>query len=111
VSGLSQTVSEPLPHGVPEGSNVSVGHAPAPSQDSATSQSPASARHTVVVGSLFAWQLPVALQVSGLSQTVSDPLPHAVPDGSYPSAGHAPAPSQDSATSQSPASARHTVVV
>jgi hypothetical protein len=172
VSGLSQTVSLALPHAVPEGSNASAGHAPAPLQFSATSQAPASARHTTVVGSLFATQVPDALHVSGLSQTVSLALhtpcpqarmrrrdmrrrvailrdvagagigtthhrrrlvvhdtgtrriarvrivatvslalPHAVPAGSNASAGHAPAPSQFSATSQAPASARHKTVV
>jgi Arc/MetJ family transcription regulator len=110
VSGLSQTVSLALPHAVPEGSNASAGHAPAPLQFSATSHAPASARQTTLVGSLFAAHTPEALHVSGLSQTVSLALPHAVPEGSNPFAGQLPAPSQFSATSHSPASARHVVV-
>jgi hypothetical protein len=111
VSGLSQTVSLALPHAVPDGSNASAGHAPAPLQFSATSHAPASARHTTDVGSLFARHEPIALQVSGLSQIVSLALPHAVPAGSNASAGHAPAPLQFSATSHAPASVRHTTDV
>jgi hypothetical protein len=53
VSASSQSVLELLPHAVPLASNASIGQAPAPSQVSATSQSPTSARHTVLVGSLF----------------------------------------------------------
>jgi len=111
VSGLSQTVSLELPQAVAAGLNPSAGQDPAPSQLSATSQSPAAARHTSVVGSLFDRQVPEPLQVSGLSQTVSLELPQAVAAGLNPSAGQEPAPSQLSATSQSPAAARHTVVV
>src|SRR5262249_10165249 len=98
-------------HGVPDGWKLFAGQLPAPSHVSATSQSPAEARHTVVVGSGFVWHDPVALHVSGLSQTVSELLPHGVPDGWKPFAGQLPAPSHISATSQSPAAARHTVVV
>jgi hypothetical protein len=111
VSGLSQAVSLALPHAVPEGSNASAGHAPAPLQFSATSQAPASARHTTDVGSLFARHVPEALHESGLSQTVSLGLPHVVPAGSKASAGHAPVPLQFSATSQAPASERQTTEV
>src|SRR6185295_5542121 len=111
VSGLSQTVSLALPHDVPAGSNASAGHEPAPSQLSATSQSPASLRHSVVLGSKLLRHPPDALHVSALSHTVSLGSPHAVPAGSKEFPGHAPAPSQLSATSQSPASLRHSVVL
>jgi hypothetical protein len=111
VSGLSQSVSALLPHAVPAFSNASAGQEPDPSHISATSHSPASARQVVVVGSLLTWQLPVASQVSGLSQTVSELLPQEVPEGSNASAGQEPAPSHISATSHSPASARQVVVV
>jgi hypothetical protein len=79
VSGLSHTVSVVSPHCVPAGSKPSAGQLPAPSQFSGTSQAPASGRQTVVVGSLLGWHTPFASQVSGLSQTVSDELPHAAP--------------------------------
>jgi hypothetical protein len=111
VSGLSQTVSELLPQEVPEGSNASAGQEPAPSHISATSHSPASARQVVVVGSLLTWQVPVALQVSGLSQTVSELLPQEVPADSKRSIGQsALEPVHCSAMSQSPASARQVAV-
>jgi hypothetical protein len=90
----------------------SAGQAPAPSQFSATSQPPRlSGRHTVVPGSLFTKQVPVPLQVSGLSHTVSLGSPQGVPAGSFASAEQAPAPSQKSSTSQSPVSARQLVVL
>jgi hypothetical protein len=79
VSGLSHTVSVVSPHCVPAGSNPSAGQLPAPSQFSGTSHAPASARQTVVPGSLLGWHTPFESQVSGLSQTVSDELPHAAP--------------------------------
>jgi hypothetical protein len=110
VSGLSQTVSDELPHAVPAGAKASAGQLPAPSQFSGTSHAPALARQTVVPGSLLGWHTPFASQVSGLSQTVSDELPHAVPAGAKASAGQLPAPSQFSGTSHAPALARQTVV-
>jgi hypothetical protein len=111
VSGLSHTVSDALPQLVPPGSNTSTGHDPAPSHSSATSHSPASLRHVTVLGSLFTKQVPLPLQVSALSHTVSDALPQLVPLGSNASTGQAPAPSHSSATSHSPASLRHVTVL
>src|SRR5204863_264807 len=110
VSGLSQTVSALLPHVVPAGSKLSEGQLPAPSQFSATSHSPAAARHCVVAGSWLVWHAPPPLNVSGLSQMVSALLPHVVPAGSKPSEGQLPLPSQFSVPSHSPAAARHCVV-
>jgi hypothetical protein len=104
-------VSASLPQAAPLGSNASAGHAPAPSQFSTTSHSPASERHTVLVGSLFSRQSPLPSQVSALSHTVLDALPHAVPLGSNASTGQAPDPSHNSATSHSPASDRHVTVL
>jgi hypothetical protein len=81
-----------------------------PSQLSATSQSPAEARHTAV---LFAsgGQLSVdPSQFSATSHTPADARQVNV-FGSFASAGHSLlVPSQFSATSQSPAAGRHTVV-
>jgi len=90
VSGLSQTESLGSPQAVAAGSNESTGQAPEPSQSSATSQSPASARHSRVLGSLFTRQVPVALHVSGLSQTESLGSPQAVAAGSNESTGQEP---------------------
>ena len=45
--------------------------------------------HDVPSVSLFDWQTPLPLQVSGLSQSVSELLPHAVPEGTFVWA-HAP---------------------
>ena len=58
---------------------ASAGQVPAPSQNSATSHEPAAARQSVVVGSLFAWQNPKLLHVSGLSHAVSEELPQEFP--------------------------------
>jgi hypothetical protein len=111
VSGSVQAVSIGLPHAVPAARNPSAGHAPAPLQFSATSQSPEAARQVVVMGAWFTWHDPVALQVSGSVQAVSLGLPHAVPAAWNPSAGHAPAALQVSAASHSPAAARQVVVM
>jgi hypothetical protein len=69
------------PHAKPDGRKPSAGQLPAPSHFSTTSQSFTAARHVNVVGSLFTWQAPDPLHVSGLSQTVSLALPHALPEG------------------------------
>jgi hypothetical protein len=61
--------------------------------------------------SLLSRQLPAPLQVSALSHAVSDALPQLVPLGSNASAGQAPDPSHNSATSHSPASDRHVTVL
>src|SRR5437879_7663154 len=89
---------------------ASAGHAAlVPSQVSATSQSPAAARHTVPALPAGCWQralLPSQVSVvHGLPSSV-----HAVPLGSLVSAGQvALATVQVSSRSHSPAAARHTV--
>jgi hypothetical protein len=110
VSGSSQTVSDWSPHGLSAGSNASAGQFPSPSQYSATSQSPASARHTGALPLEVVEALPLPSHVSGSSQTLSPRVsPHDVPLGSNASAGQFPLPSQRSATSHSPASGRQIV--
>jgi hypothetical protein len=141
VSALSQTVSLDEPHDVPALANVSVGHAPAthvsaeshwpalprhsvpfgsllmaqlpaPSHVSALSQiESAPDPHDVPELVWFGWQVPLPLHVSGSSHSVSLDEPHVVPDASKASAGQLPAPSQVSATSQAPWSARHSTEV
>src|SRR6185436_8481407 len=68
VLGLSQSESAPLTQGVPEGRSGCV-HTPAP--HTSRVQSLPSLVHPVSSGSLFAWQTPLPLQVSGLSQAES----------------------------------------
>src|SRR5207245_1660652 len=80
-----------------------------PSQTSATSQSPAAARHSVPALPAGCWHVSlVPSQVSvvhGLPSSV-----HAVPLGCFASVGHAAsAPAHTSASSQSPAARRHPV--
>src|SRR6266566_5215420 len=88
----------------------SAGHAVfVPSQTSATSQSPAAARHSVPALPAGCWHVSLVPShvsvVHGLPSSV-----HAVPLWCFASAGHAAfAPSQTSATSHSPAAARHGV--
>src|SRR5205814_513165 len=99
-------------HAVPLGCVASAGQAVfVPSQASATSQSPAAARHSVPALPAGCWQ--VALAPSQVSVVHGLPSSaHAVPLGCVASAGHAAfVPSQSSATSQSPAAARHSVPV
>src|SRR5688572_3325717 len=70
-------------HVVVSGSKAFSGQAPeVPVQSSSTSHWPASARQVTVAGSGLGWHAPVPLQVSGLSQTVSEELPQAVPGAS-----------------------------
>src|SRR5206468_2047930 len=81
-----------------------------PSQVSATSQGAAAARHSVPGLPASCWQVtsvPLhASVVQGFSSSVQ-----AVPLASFASAGHvALDPVQDSATSHSPAAARHRVL-
>src|SRR5437899_2793674 len=106
VHGLLSSV-----HPVPLGSFASAGHAVfVPSQASATSQTPAAARHGVPGLPAGCWQVSlVPSQVSVVHGLLSSV--HPVPLGSFASAGHAVfVPSQASATSQTPAAARHSVL-
>src|SRR5438034_1332139 len=102
VHGLPSSV-----HAVPLAFFASAGHAAyVPSQASATSQSPAAARHSMPTLPAACWQVVlVPSQVSvvhGLPSSV-----HAVPLCFVASAGQAAfVPSQASATSQSPTAAR-----
>src|SRR5207244_1620679 len=97
-------------HAVPFALKASVGHAAlVPVQVSATSHSPAAARHTAPAfpaGCVQVLVLPShRSRVQGLVSAV-----HAVPAGCFASAGHvALVPVQLSATSHSPAAARQTV--
>src|SRR5206468_3385544 len=97
-------------HAVPLGCVASVGQAAfVPSQLSATSQSPAAARHSVPAFPAACW--PVVLVPSQVSVVHGLPSSaHAVPLGCVASAGQAVfVPSQLSATSQSLAAARHSL--
>jgi hypothetical protein len=78
VSGLSHTVSEESPQAVPAFALRSAGQVPSAEQFSGKSQTPP-ARHSTLVDSWFTWQTPLALQVSGLSHTVSEESPQAKP--------------------------------
>src|SRR3989442_4675255 len=69
VSRLSQSVSVALPHEVPDGRFGCV-HTPAP--HTSLVQALPSLVHPVPSGSLFDWHTPLALQVSRLSQSVSE---------------------------------------
>src|SRR5438552_521084 len=98
-------------HIVLAGANASAGHSLAiPSQVSATSHGPAAARHTAPVLPAGCWHAALAPShwsiVQGLPSSV-----HAVAAGLGAAAGHrGPLPEQVSATSHSPAVARHTVL-
>jgi hypothetical protein len=86
-------------------------HVPLPSHSSSVQVSPSSV-HGVPGDSLFAWQALLPSQVSEFVQSVSLGSPHGVPDVSKPSAGQSSfTPSQFSATSHSPVSARHSDVL
>src|SRR5262245_53855247 len=108
---LQKLVSSQL---VPLGWKPSVGQSlPTPSQLSATSQTPAEARHWAVLLPSFGQSLEEPSQASAVSQTPADPR-QVVPFGSTASAGHAAlTPSQFSVASQvSPVlAARHTVLL
>ncbi len=72
--------NNPSGQGVPEGRNTSVGQpGELPVQNSATSQTPAAGRHSVLAGSRLARHVPDPSHVSGLSQSVSLVSPQAEP--------------------------------
>jgi hypothetical protein len=91
---------------------ASVGQAaPVPVQDSATSHSPAAARHWIVEAEKTSagHALLVPLQFSAMSQVPTDAR-HTVLDGSFASVGQVVlVPVQLSAASQTPAAARQIV--
>jgi hypothetical protein len=92
VSWMSQTPTAAR-HTAPLLAKPSAGHAPAPSQLSATSHPPPpAARHTVVFGSLLTRHVPDPLHVSGLSQAVSLELPQLRPLVRLPQVPFAAAP-------------------
>jgi hypothetical protein len=107
--GLSHTVSLGVAARRPRGSNASAGQHPRPSQFSATSQVAGIAHGTPVVDELVVRETAARtrLHVSGVvANRVARRLPHDVPAGSKEFGRTEPAaPSQFSATSQSPASA------
>ena len=90
----ARATSQPPPlfarHTVPAATSTSPGHAAiAPVQVSATSHTPADARHVVVLGrNASVGQLTLPLQVSATSQTPADAR-HTVPVATRASAGHA----------------------
>src|SRR5438128_640501 len=110
VSATSQSPAAAR-HAVVWSLKPSAGHAVfVPSQTSATLQSRAAARHGVPALPAACWHVSlVPSQVSVVHGLLSSV--HPVPLGSFASAGHAVfVPSQASATSQTPAAARHSVL-
>src|SRR5262245_20153425 len=101
VSGLSQSVSDGSPHVVPKGS---FGCVQSPPLHTSAVQSLASVVHAAPFAALLAWHAPDPLQVSGLSQSVSDGSPHVVPKGSF---GCVQSPPLHTSTVQSLASVVH----
>jgi hypothetical protein len=102
LSGLSQSVSLGLPHVVPAAA-AGCPQLPDPLHRSFVHGLP-SEEQPSVGGSLFARQPPVALQVSGLSHSVSEALPHADPAGTN-GCVQAPAPSHTSDVQSLPSEA------
>ena len=105
------SVSAGLPQAVPAGLKPLSVQLPVPLQVSWLTHAVPASPQEVPAGSSLARQVPLPLQVSGLVHSVSAGLPQAVPAGLKPSAGQAAlVPVQFSATSQSLAEPRQTVV-
>src|SRR2546426_8628508 len=99
------------PQAVPAGLKPLSVQLPVPLQVSWLTHAVPASPQEVPAGSSLARQVPLPLQVSGLVHSVSAGLPQAVPVDLKPSAGQAAlVPVQFSATSQSLAEARQTVV-
>ena len=99
-------------HTVVVGSSASAGHALlAPVHVSAGSQTPPDARHVTPALPAACWHVSWLPSHRSVVQTFPSSV-HPVPLACFPSAGHPTlVPVQVSATSHSPAAARHTVVV